>query len=127
MPNIVVVDDDLTNLQLLQMLLELDGFTVIACTTIDQAISAANKVTDAFVIDWHLERNAIGLELLKAVRQGQTEAHSNTIIIISSGDQRREEEAMAAGADHFLLKPYAPDELLQLVIGLLPGGVVSDR
>jgi CheY-like chemotaxis protein len=122
MPEIIVVDDDTTNVQLLQMLLELEGFAVTACTNIGQATAAANLATNAFVVDWHLERNSSGLELLQAVRQGQTKAAADTILIISSGDHRREKEALDAGANHFLLKPYAPDELLQLLAKLLPGG-----
>jgi two-component system chemotaxis response regulator CheY len=122
MPEIIVVDDDTTNVQLLQMLLELEGFAVTACTNIEQATAAATPSTRAFVIDWHLERNTSGLELLNAVRQGQTKAAADTILIISSGDHRREKEALAAGANHFLLKPYPPDELLQLLAQLLPGG-----
>lgn len=119
MPNIVVVDDDITNVQLLQMLLELDGFKVHACTNLEQALAITNASTNAFVVDWHLERNASGLDLLRAIRQGETAARADTAVIISSGDHRREQEALAAGANHFLLKPYPPDELSKLLASLL--------
>ncbi|GIK55247.1 MAG: response regulator [Chloroflexi bacterium] len=119
MLNIVVVDDDITNVQLLQMLLELDGFKVNACTNIPEAISLTTPHTFAFVIDWHLERNASGSDLLHAIRQGKTPASRDTAVIISSGDHRREQEALAAGANHFLLKPYPPDELSKLLASLL--------
>lgn len=122
MLNVIVLDDDLTNVQLLQMLLELDGFSVIACTDIEQAVKAANQTTNAFVVDWHLERNASGLELLQAVRQGKIDVAPNTIMIMSSGDYRRQKEAMDAGADYFLLKPYPPDELSKILIKLLRDG-----
>lgn len=111
MPNIIVVDDDLTNVQLLQMLLELEGHTVTACTGIEEALAATTQSIDGFVVDWHLARDTSGLTLLQAVRTGQTHAPTNALIIMTSGDHRREKEAMQAGADLFLLKPYPPDEL----------------
>lgn len=122
MPNIIVVDDDVTNAQLLQMLLELDGFTVQTCTSVAQAIAATTSQTDAFVVDWHLERNTSGLDLLQAIRRGETAASKDTAVIISSGDHRREPEAMAADANHFLLKPYPPETLSRLLASLLQQG-----
>ncbi|HRQ38660.1 MAG TPA: response regulator [Chloroflexota bacterium] len=119
MPNIVVVDDDITNVQLLQMLLELDGFTVHASTNLEQALAMTTADTNAFVVDWHLERNTSGLDLLRAVRQGETAAQKDTAVIISSGDHRREQDALDAGANHFMLKPYPPDELSKLLASLL--------
>ncbi len=111
MTKVIVVDDDITNGQLLQMLLELDGFVVSSCTNIEEALAATESDTDAFVVDWHLERNTSGLDLLLGVRAGQTKAANDTLIIMTSGDYRREEEAMEADANHFMLKPYPPDEL----------------
>lgn len=119
MSNIIVVDDDMANVQLLQMLLELDGFVVTPCTTVEQALNAIDEETDAFVVDFHLERNRSGLDLLQAVRQGETKAPTDTIVIVSSGDHRRQKEALDQGANQFLLKPYPPDELTQLLVSLL--------
>ncbi len=122
MSNIIVVDDDMTNVQLLQMLLELDGFAVIPCTNMDQALAAITETADAFVVDCHLERNANGIDLLRTIRQGETKAPADVIVVMSSGDQRREPEAMEAGANYFLLKPYPPDELTDLLTTLLHKG-----
>jgi len=122
MPNIIVVDDDITNVQLLQMLLELEGYVVSPCTNLEEAEAAADASTKAFVIDWHLERNASGLDLLNAVRSGNTAAGQSTVVIMTSGDHRREKEAIKAGADCFLLKPYPPDELSNVLSDLLAKG-----
>jgi len=122
MPDIIVVDDDVTNVQLLQMLLELDGHKVAPCTTLEEANEAIGSNISAFVIDWHLERNTSGLDLLNAVRAGKTAAAQDTIVIITSGDHRREKEALNAGADSFLLKPYPPEELSHVLSDLLAKG-----
>ena len=122
MSKVIVVDDDPTNAGLTQMLLELDGFTVLTCSDIPQAKAAAAQDTSAFVVDIHLARGASGLELIRAIRAGETAAARHAIVITASGDHRREVEAREAGADYFLLKPYSPNDLSIELRRLLAGG-----
>ncbi len=111
MAKVIVVDDDSSNIALLEIFLDLEGFEVKSSTDIEQAKAAADEKTDAFLIDCNLARGKNGLDLLRDIRQGKTDASSDIIVIMTSGDYRRESEAMDAGADHFLLKPYPPDQL----------------
>ncbi|MBK7897362.1 MAG: response regulator [Candidatus Promineifilaceae bacterium] len=122
MTQIIVVDDDNTNSSLIKMLLELDGFSVEACEDQDKAEAAATAQTQAFVIDCHLARGRSGLDLLRAIRAGETNAAMETAVIITSGDYRREEESMSAGANLFLLKPYPPNDLSEAISNLLNQG-----
>lgn len=119
MAHIIVVDDDPTNTELIKMLLEMEGYNVTACYDIDQAKAAATGQSDAFVVDCNLARGANGLNLLHAIRQGQTGAPSDTVVIMTSGDYRREADALKLGAQKFLLKPYQPNELTDLLYQLL--------
>ena len=43
MTKTIVVDDDQTNVGLIKMLLELEGFSVISCTDMAQAVAAADS------------------------------------------------------------------------------------
>lgn len=123
MTQIILVDDDTTNVELIKMLLELDGFSVNACTDIRQATGAAAKTAvSAFIIDHHLSRDESGLDLLRDIRAGQTGAANNVPVIMTSGDDRRSDEALAAGASTFLLKPYPPTTLTQTLQTLLDAG-----
>lgn len=122
MTNVIVVDDDQANITLIKMLLELDGFTVGAYATVDEAKSHAAVDTDAFVVDYYLARGASGLDLLHAVRNGETAAPAQTAFIMTSGDYRREDDALEAGADRFLFKPYPPETLGQEIEKLLNRG-----
>ncbi len=119
MTNIIVVDDDPTNTELIKMLLEMEGYNVTPCYDIAQAKTAAAPDSDAFVIDCNLARGANGLHLLYAIRQGETDAPSDTIVIMTSGDYRRETDALKLGAQKFLLKPYLPNDLTDLLNQLL--------
>lgn len=122
MTQIIVVDDDNTNSSLIKMLLELDGFTVETCEDQEKATAAASSATKAFVVDCHLARGRSGLDLLRAVRAGKTEADTATAVIVTSGDYRREEESMSAGANLFLLKPYPPNALSDVIKEILEKG-----
>lgn len=127
MTKIIVVDDDNTNSSLIKMLLELDGFSVEACEDQDSAEKSASSETQAFVIDCHLARGRSGLDLLRAIRAGETKAEPKTAVIITSGDYRREEESMASGANLFLLKPYPPNTLSEVITEILSKGGTDEQ
>ncbi len=119
MANIIVLDDDKTNTDLIKLLLELDGFQVIPSLTIEQAVTASSTDTDAFVIDCNLSRGTSGLDLLQQIRNDETGAASDTVVIMTSGDIRMEKQAAQLGADLFLLKPYPPEDLASTINNLL--------
>ncbi|MCI0395356.1 MAG: response regulator [Chloroflexi bacterium] len=119
MAKVILVDDDRTNANLIKMLLEMDGFEVVVCPDLERARTATAEGADAFIIDCNLSRGDSGIDLLRAVRSGQTAAAVNTPIIMTSGDDRRSHEARAAGATQFLLKPYSPSKLSEELTRLL--------
>ena len=111
MHNVMVVDDDRTNTQLMQMVLEMDGYAVVVCPTVASATKAIEPSTAAFIVDYYLAGAVKGVALVELIRGGATAAAVNAPIIVTSGDDRRRSEALAAGADLFLLKPYGPSTL----------------
>jgi len=126
MTQIIVVDDDNTNSSLIKMLLELDGFSVEACEDQKKAENATSPNTKAFVIDCHLARGRSGLDLLRAIRAGETRAKKETAVVITSGDYRQEEESMQSGANLFMLKPYPPNSLSEVLTKLLNEGATNE-
>jgi DNA-binding response OmpR family regulator len=108
--NILILDDDRTNADLLKMLLELDGFTVMLAPTLEAARTRLTAVTAALVVDCHLAGGVSGLTLVQEVRQGDTLAPSDLLIMAVSGDDRCVDKAQDAGADRFYLKPYSPND-----------------
>ena len=113
MNTLIIVDDDRTNTQLVQILLEMDGFKVIACPDSARARAAATDGIDAFVIDCNLSQGEDGIELLRAIRSGKTGAPHTIPVIITSGDDRRQYEATENDATLFLLKPYSASFLAE--------------
>jgi CheY-like chemotaxis protein len=119
MSQIIVVDDDPTNATLTKMLLEMDGFTVAACQSAQEAEQTTTPKTQAFVVDVNLARGLSGIDLLRDIRAGKTRAPDNTVVIMTSGDARRVDDCLQSGANDFLLKPYSPNILSQLLVNLL--------
>lgn len=116
MPKIMIVDDDRTTTNLLQMLLEMDGFEVSVAGRGLEAFALARQVRpDIFMIDWHLV-DMDGLDLVAQLRTSAEFGH--TPIVVASG-MNMENEALRAGADLFMLKPLEPGKLAGVLNGLL--------
>lgn len=111
MATIVVIDDDYSTTTLIKMLLEMEGYDVVATTTVASALASPHEEVAALIVDCYLADNESGVAFMHAVRQGQTDFRADVPAILVSGDQRLEEEAKEAGANLFMLKPYSPNEL----------------
>lgn len=108
MPKILIVDDDTTMVSLLETLLMLDGFDVVVAKRGGDVISKAEaERPDVMMIDYHLT-DMEGVEAIEAVRAHAT--LSGTPIVMASG-LNVEHEALKAGANRFLIKPFEPSEL----------------
>lgn len=111
MRRIILVDDDRTNTTLIKRLLEMDGFKVLVCPDVERAKEASLDGVDAFVIDCNLSYGDDGVDLLIAIRSGNTAADAKIPVIMTSGDDRRHSAAEEAGATRFMIKPYSPSVL----------------
>ncbi|MGH2537440.1 MAG: response regulator [Candidatus Promineifilaceae bacterium] len=126
MTRVILVDDNRVNAQLVKELLEMDGLDVVVCPSERKARAAADKQAAAFVIDCNLAAGREGLELLRAIRRGDTHAASDTPVFVISGDSRLAVEALNSGANQFWPKPFSPSALssaLQNIIASEDGQV----
>lgn len=111
MIRVLLIDDERTASHLLKLSLELDGFYVVVCPTLDHARQALNEPFDCLVIDYNLPQKQVGVTLLREVRNGEHPLPADTPVIITSGDDRVEPVANGADASLFLMKPFSPSEL----------------
>ena len=112
MAKILLAEDDQTMVNLMTTLLNMDGFEVVAADA-DEDIPAAvsRHHPDILVLDVHLSSQN-GLDVLETIRSVDTE-HKVRIVMISGLGLK--DECMRRGADDFLLKPFMPDELTQML------------
>lgn len=108
MPKVMIVDDDRNMVKLLQTLLSLDGFTVAHEARAAYILEAIRQERpDVVLMDKNLA-GADGLEILEQIRS-DTELKSVPVVIASGEDVGY--RCKKAGANDFILKPYAPDYL----------------
>ena len=108
---ILVVEDEFLIRMLLADELREVGYQVIEASSADEALEILGCVTpDAIVSDFRMPGSLDGLGLLKVVR----ETSPGLPVIIMSGDAPSE-EALAAGANQFVAKPFTLTSIVEAV------------
>ena len=114
-PLVLVVDDSLTVRRVTQRLLVREGYRV---TTAKDGLDALERLADerpvVVLSDIEMPRMD-GFDLLRNVRADRQLAGLPVIMISSRTAQKHRDHAAELGADHYLGKPYAEDELLGLI------------
>ena len=111
-PRILVVDDDPTFRRLFQVLLEKEGFPVIAVegATRAQILASAAGAFDCAVVDY-LMPGIDGIELIRWLHE--TDPALAALLVTAHGDKDTVERAWAAGACGFLDKPPTAADLIR--------------
>lgn len=113
---ILVIDDESHIRRSLCMNLEGRGYAVEASQSGEDALAAfSNRRPDVMIVDLVLP-GINGIEVTSRIRQYS----AVPIIILSAlGDERRKVEALEAGADDYITKPFGMEELLARIRSLL--------
>ncbi len=118
---ILVVDDELTNLNVLLRMLERAGFNALHGVHEAQAVlkTVVDFQPDVILLDLHMP-GVNGVELLRDIQVLQGRCGYLPVLVLT-GDASRDvrDEALAAGARDFLTKPYDACEVLLRVRNLI--------
>jgi two-component system sensor histidine kinase ChiS len=114
-PLILIVEDEISNVELFTMLLDFEGFRTQAVLDVKRALDAIQEERpDLILLDIMLPE-ASGLELCTTLKN-DPRYDSIPIVIVSAKTQLEDvERGMQAGAASYLLKPVAKEELLTAV------------
>ncbi|MBK6850396.1 MAG: response regulator [Burkholderiales bacterium] len=114
-PLVLVVDDSLTVRRVTRRLLEREGWRVaVAKDGMEALESLANERPVLVLSDIEMPRMD-GFDLLRNIRADAQFGDLPVIMITSRIAQKHREHALQLGANHYLGKPYAEEELLALV------------
>jgi two-component system, OmpR family, response regulator MprA len=116
MPTILVADDDLKITEMLRRTLTYEGYTVLTAVDGQDALDKAQaNRPDLVVLDWMMPRLS-GIEVAKRLRA----ADDVKILMLTAKDAVDDRvEGLDSGADDYLIKPFAPAELLARVRSML--------
>ena len=114
---ILVVDDDAGIRQALERALRLEGFAVAQAADGEQALAAVAAVPPAIIV---LDVTMPGIDGVEVTRRLRGQGDDVPILILSARDGVDDRVAgLAAGADDYLVKPFAMEELLARLHALL--------
>lgn len=117
MARILVVDDDHDILGSLERGLKLSGYTVDAVSSPTKALEAiAKNPPDAIVLDVTMPEMS-GIELCRRIRGADID--TPICMLSARGDVQDRVEGLRVGADDYLTKPFALEELRLRLEGLL--------
>jgi DNA-binding NtrC family response regulator len=116
-PRVLIVDDERAIRLSLSGLLEREGYDVVAAATYDEAIAAIGGGVDLVLTDLALGKGGGGLEILREVKQQSVD--TPVVMITAHGSEKVAVDAMKAGADDYVPKPFDNDEIRLLVGRLL--------
>jgi two-component system response regulator MprA len=121
---VLIVDDDPELRVFLRTELELDGYSCGEAATGQQALTLARQEHwDLLLLDWSLP-DFSGVEICQRLRR--TDQHTPVLMLTARDDVKERVEALDAGADDYLTKPFSLAELLARMRARLRRGAAAD-
>lgn len=108
---ILVVDDDNSLLNLLKLIFEEEGFEVARADSGLQALQLMERRAPALIV---LDLKLGDIHGLAVLRQIRKHAHEDLPVIVISGNDSLRQQALIAGADEFVSKPFDVESLVDL-------------
>jgi len=116
MAKVLVIDDDREMGRLLRTLFELEGHQVTVASRYQDVLPTARQFHPDVVLMDVLLQGKETVELMHQMRQEKGLSHI-PVVMTSGMDKRR--ECLEAGATEFVLKPFLPGEMVEIVKELL--------
>ncbi len=113
--HLLVVDDDPIAQRSVARVLEACGAVVVTADSVEAAVQiiTGTRPFDAAIVDFQLV-DQTGLTIISRLRSGDRPCCA--LMITGDIDQDRGVQAIAAGADDFLIKPFVAEELIGAVV-----------
>ncbi|MBZ0285084.1 MAG: response regulator transcription factor [Anaerolineae bacterium] len=112
MYKILIVDDDLETVGMIEEFLDREGYIVSKAFTSREALSLVERDTpDLLVINTMLSSGMDGLTLCRRLRNDARTATAPIIFLTDQGNHHAGADALEAGGDDYIRKPFALREL----------------
>lgn len=118
---ILVVDDQPDLRLLIRLSLRSLGEVAQASSAEAALAQLAQSVPDLLILDVWLGEGISGLELCRKLKDLPATAGMKIMLLSACGQQSDVAAGLAAGADHYMVKPFSPEALVEAATGLLDG------
>jgi two-component system sensor histidine kinase/response regulator len=110
-PKILIVDDVASNRSVLRVLLENSGFSVVEASDGQDALSAISEsMPDAVFMDRYMP-SLDGIEAARIIKMSDACRNLPIMMLSASSLEENRREAIEAGIDVFLRKPFVEEEI----------------
>lgn len=111
MERILIAEDEPDIRELIRLALQFNGYEVISASDGVEAVElATNNSFDLIMLDVRMPR-LTGYEACRQLRKLESTKEVPIIFLSAKGQEAEVDEGLEAGADRYILKPFAPLEL----------------
>ena|SRR5579883_1277508 len=114
MKTILTVDDSATVRQMVSFTLKASGFEVIEATDGQDALTKLGQPLSMVVTDLNMP-SLDGIGLIKKLRAHPTCKYVPIVVLTTESEAAKKQEAKAAGATAWIVKPFRPEQLVAVV------------
>jgi two-component system, chemotaxis family, chemotaxis protein CheY len=119
---VLTVDDSKTMRDMVGFTLKNAGFEVVEAEDGVRALTLlGNTTVDLVITDINMP-NMDGVTLVKELRSRPNFKSTPILVLTTEGGDAKKAEGRAAGATGWIVKPFAPEKLLQVVNKVCPPG-----
>jgi len=115
MKTVLVIEDDLSLARMAELNLTAEGYEVMRCSDGEMALSLLDKlIPDLVLLDLKLP-GVSGWEVLAHLREDERLRRVPVVVLSAFAHARDKQQAWAAGANEYLVKPFGIAELISCV------------
>ncbi len=119
MTKILIAEDERDIRDLITFTLQFAGYEVVAAVNGEEALNLArNEIPDLILMDVRMPRMT-GYEACSAIKADPKLKDVPVIFLSAKGQEAEIQTGLQAGAEEYLLKPFAPDQLTQRIQAVL--------
>lgn len=115
MPKILIADDDQDIRELIVLTFQFSGFDVVSAEDGRDALTKAeSQKFDVFLLDVRMPRMT-GYEVCRMLKENEATKDTPVIFLSAKGQEQEIQTGLQLGAEEYILKPFAPEPLLNAV------------
>jgi DNA-binding response OmpR family regulator len=118
-PTVLVVEDDPTILQLLEVNFEMEGFVVLRAEDGEEGLAVAKDALPDVVVSDVMMPKMSGIELVAALKADAATKRIPVLLLSAKAQGADVRAGLDAGADDYVTKPFEPLDLIDRVNAVL--------
>jgi DNA-binding response OmpR family regulator len=116
---VLVAEDELDIRNLIAFSLEFVGYLVVQASNGEEAVEKAiAEQPDLVMLDVRMPK-LNGYEVCKKLKEHDSTRHIPVVFLSARGQETEIKHGLELGAEEYILKPFAPDELQQRVASIM--------